>query len=149
VAEFFTRPAGAPEGGGGAGSLPPTLPWLLGVLLVAGVGWRVRRARGPRGVVAPESRHYLAMRDAYARAGLDLRRAPTPGALLDALEAARAPGLAEAREVVALYQRARFGGRAVGGTDRARMAAGVAAVRRALREARTRTQPMGAPSRMA
>ena len=124
------RAAQAPGGGGGA-ALPP---WLAAVIALGAAGavlWSGRRWR--RRHRSPETRAYLALRRAYARAGVEVRGGPLDFA--EALARRGAPGAGPAAELVDLYLRARFAGEDVGERGRRRMAAALSAARSELRSA--------------
>lgn len=88
-----------------AGRGPGLLLWA-GLLVAAVIllAWRLRSA--PRG--SPESRLYVALRDACRRAGLET--GPTPGRLVEALRRRGHPAAPAASRLVEAYLRARFGG---------------------------------------
>lgn len=101
-------------------------PWLLGAAALFFLARVVRRRRpGPGG----ESRLYLALRRAYARAGYTGGDAP-----LEWVSGLRgAPGAEHAERLVRLYLRARFGGEEIGEAGRLDMAEALDGARGALR----------------
>jgi transglutaminase-like putative cysteine protease len=119
--------------GGGRVPLRELVPWLVGA---AALAWLLRRARGRRRVLPPESRTYLALRRAYARAGYAAPDDAGPLDFAEGLRRADAPGAEAAGRAVGLYVRARFGGEEIGEDGRAAMADALARARAALRDAR-------------
>ncbi|MEW5928213.1 MAG: DUF4129 domain-containing protein, partial [Gemmatimonadota bacterium] len=102
----------------------------------------LRGGRLRRRSLAAESRAYLALRRAYARAGYAEEGAGGPLDFAEDLRARGAPGAEDAARLVDLYLRARFGGEDVGEDGRAEMAGTLAGARAALRAAR-RARPRG------
>lgn len=133
VGSLFSR--SDPRGTGG-GRSTGGVPRVVAALIALGVAGAVlaslrRRRRAPR---TAETRTYLALRRAYARAGLGGSGGPLQ--LAERLEAEDAPGAAPAGELVRLYVRARFGAEDIGDAGRARMRAALDEVRAALRDTR-------------
>ncbi|HSU17810.1 DUF3488 and transglutaminase-like domain-containing protein [Longimicrobium sp.] len=115
------------------------------VLVIAGAGVLVLllRARGRRRRrLAPESRTYLALRRAYARAGWIGETGDGPLAFARTLAREEAPGADDAARAVDLYLRARFGEQA-DDTARAELAASAARAKSAVRRAGKRRKPAG------
>jgi transglutaminase-like putative cysteine protease len=112
-----------PRPGGG---VPAEAPWVVIALVLAGGAiWIVRR-RGQR--LPAEARIYLALRRAYARAGIG-DDAAGPLQWAEGLERAGAPGFEPAARLVRHYLDARFGRRPAGPH-------GIAEMTRALDESR-------------
>jgi transglutaminase-like putative cysteine protease len=140
VGDLFSRGRGesadAPrdgrrDGGGGGGGVPEGTAWiLLTVALGGGAFWvlRRRRARLPE-----EARVYLALRRAYARAGVGAADAG-PLEWAEGLARDGAPGAEAAGRLVRIYLDARFGRRPAGDHGRAEMARALSEARTALRE---------------
>lgn len=118
VGDLFSRDdrrgaeAGGGTGGAGRGVAVVIALGVLGALL-----WSARRWRSAP--LTEETRAYLALRRAYARAGLGGGGGPLDFA--ERLARDRAPGSLPAGELVRLYVAARFGGRDPGDVGRARM----------------------------
>ena len=133
VGDLFSRDdrrgSGAGGGAGGAGR-GVAVGIALGVL--GAVLWSARRWR--RAPLTEETRTYLALRRAYARAGLGGSGGPLDFA--ERLARGRAPGAAPAAELVALYAAARFGRADPGDVGRARMRRLLDDVRAELRASR-------------
>jgi hypothetical protein len=85
--------------------------------VLGGLLWSARRWR--RAPLTDETRTYLALRRAFARAGLDGGGGPLDFA--ERLARDRAPGAAPAAELVGLYTTARFGHIDIGDVGRTRM----------------------------
>jgi len=148
VGDWFERGGGGRDaawrwdGRGGGPRLPPreALPWAVGAAVLA---WLlVRGGRRRRRTPGAESRAYLALRRAYARAGYAEEGAGGPLDFAAGLRARGAPGAEAAARAVDLYVRARFGGQAIGEDGRAALAGALAEPRAALRVAR-RARPPG------
>ena len=134
IGDLFDRD-GAGIGGGGTGGAPRAPRWLAAAVAAAqlgGIAFRARRWRRTRR--SPETRAYLALRRLYAHAGIGGEGGPVTFA--ERLTREEATGADAARELVALYIRARFAAEDVGDDGRARMLDLLADCRRALREAR-------------
>ncbi|HEX8670905.1 MAG TPA: DUF4129 domain-containing protein, partial [Longimicrobium sp.] len=117
------RDAERPRPGGG---MPDEAPWVvIALVLAGGAVWIVRR-RGQR--LPPEARIYLALRRAYARAGIG-DDAAGPLQWAEGLEREGAPGSESAARLVRHYLDARFGRRPAG-------AHGIAEMTRSLDESR-------------
>jgi len=109
-------------------------PWLT-ILIGVAILWVVARLATHYTrdeTLAPESRIYVGLRQAYRRAGFESETDP-PLTFVRRLELAGAPGTAEARAVVDLYLEARFGARAMTAQERRRMQAAADAAKRAIR----------------
>jgi hypothetical protein len=138
IGDLFSRGRGAaPDASGsrgtGGGSSPGAAPWIvLAVVAGGGAVWLLRR-RGER--LPPEARTYLALRRAYAQAGVG---DPAAGPLqwAEGLARSGAPGAQAATRVVASYVAARFGRRPAGERALAEMAGSLAEARAALRASR-------------
>lgn len=138
IGDLFSRGRGAaPDASGsrgaGGGSSPGAVPWIvLAVVAGGGAVWLLRR-RGER--LPPEARAYVALRRAYARAGIG---DPSAGPLdwSEGLARSGAPGAQAARRVVASYVAARFGRRPADERALAEMAGSLADARAALRASR-------------
>ncbi len=138
VGSLFSRGRGASPGdaaparprGPGGGTGDP--PWIvLALVLGGGAFWVVRRRRRAR--LPEEARVYLALRRAYARAGVgDAAAGPLQWA--EGLARDSAPGAEAAGRLVRIYLDARFGRRPAGDAGRAEMARALAEARAALRE---------------
>ncbi|HEY0152634.1 MAG TPA: DUF3488 and transglutaminase-like domain-containing protein [Longimicrobium sp.] len=134
VGSLFTRGDGA-EGGDdrpnpGGGGVPDEAPWIvIALALAGGAVWIIRR-RGER--LPAEARIYLALRRAYARAGIG-DDAAGPLQWAEGLERAGAPGSESAARLVRLYLDARFGRRPAGPHGIAEMARALDDSRAALR----------------
>lgn len=140
VGDLFSGSGGASPAGDREhrGAPPAWLAVAIGVVVAGGLLRSSGRWRRPSR--SPETRAYLALRRAYARAGLG-----GPGGPLDFAEGlarSAAPGAAPAGEVVELYLAARFGGRETDEETRRRMQGALAAARAALREARPPRIPL-------
>jgi len=102
---------------------------LLAVAALGGLVWiRIGSDR-----LAPESRLYLRLRDAYESAGFPTRADLTSTDLLEALKHRRHPAHAPSRRLVELYRRARFGGDGLSDRERNEMNRALSAARRAMR----------------
>jgi transglutaminase-like putative cysteine protease len=118
VGDLFSRAdrrgadAGRGAGGAGRGVAVAIALGVLGALL-----WSARRWR--RAPLTEETRTYLALRRAFARAGLGGEGGPLDFA--ERLARDRAPGAAPAAELVGLYTTARFGNIDIGDVGRSRM----------------------------
>lgn len=148
VGDWFERAGGGRDtawrgGGRGGGPWLPlreALPWAAGA---AALAWLLmRRGKWRRRTLGAESRAYLALRRAYARAGYAEEGAGGPLDFAAGLRARGAPGAEAAARAVDLYVRARFGGEAIGEGGRAEMAGALARARAALHSAR-RARPPG------
>jgi hypothetical protein len=111
IGSMFSRDGeqAAPGRGGGPG-VRVAAPWLLAPLGLA-LLWLLaarRRAGGRR--LGRESRAYLSLRKAYARAGWPAPELGGPLEFAQALEREQAPGADDAARAVDLYLRARFSG---------------------------------------
>jgi hypothetical protein len=103
---------------------------VLAAALAGGAFWAVRRRRAR---LPAEARVYLALRRAYARAGVgDADAGPLQWA--EGLARDGAPGAAPAARLVRIYLDARFGRRPPGEQGRAEMARLLAEARAALRQ---------------
>ena len=133
VGDLFSRAdvRGA-EGRGGTGGAPRGVAVVIALGVMGAMLWSARRWR--RKPVADETRAYLALRRAYARAGLDGGGGPLDFA--ERLEREGAPGARPAGELVRVYVIARFGARDVDDVDRARMRQALDDARAALRASR-------------
>jgi hypothetical protein len=110
--------------------VPDEAPWIvIALVLAGGAVWIVRR-RGER--LPAEARIYLALRRAYARAGIG-DDAAGPLQWAERLERAGAPGCEPAARLVRLYLDARFGRRPAGQQGLAEMARALDECRAALR----------------
>jgi transglutaminase-like putative cysteine protease len=108
--------------------------WLI-VIAGAGVLVLLVRARGRRRRrLAPESRAYLALRRAYARAGWAAETGDGPLGFARSLAREEAPGADDAAHAVDLYLRARFSSQP-DDTTRAELAESAARARSAVRRA--------------
>lgn len=116
------------SGGAGDESTGGARLLLWAALLLAAVFVLARRF-GRRADAPPETRLYVALRDACHRAGMGA--ASTPGRLLQALRERDHPASPAASRLVDLYLRSRFGGKRLDESTRAEM-------RQALDEARGR-----------
>ena len=132
VGSLFSRD---PASRGGTGTVPRgPLAWTL--VGAAGAGALLWLARGRRTVrVTAETRAYLGVRRAYARAGWASEDGGGPLEFAERLEREGAPGAADARRVVDLYLRARFAGRPPGEDERAELEASAREARDAVRQA--------------
>lgn len=121
IGSLFSRgeqAAAGPGRGGGRPDVRIAEPWLLAPLGLA-LLWLLaaRRGRGPR--LGRESRTYLSLRRAYARAGwAPPGESGGPLEFAESLERERAPGADDAARAVELYLHARFSGRADDGAAR-------------------------------
>lgn len=144
VGDLFSRDDPRGSTGGGSRRVPPAVALVIGIIVLGGVLLSLRHRRAaPR---SAETRVYLALRRAYARA--ELGGAGGPLQFAERLAAEHAPGAAPAGEVVRWYVRARFGGEDIGEAGRARMDAALDEARdalRAWRRARRRGPPSGPP----
>lgn len=141
VGDWFDRGGGGDRGGawrGGRGGRTqvPSGEVAAGLAALAAVAWLLHGGGWRRRGLAPESRAYLALRRAYARAGYVAEDAGGPLDFAEGLRARGAPGAEAAARAVDLYLRARFGGDDAGGGGRAGLADAVAEARAALRAAR-------------
>jgi len=106
VREMFSRDRAA--AGQGSGAWRRVLPWGLGAAGLLALWWLLRGRR--RTPLRPESRAYLALRRAYARAGYPLE-GEGPLSFSQAVARDGAPGADAAARAVELYLRGRFGAR--------------------------------------
>jgi len=139
--EFLTGDGGGTEEGSTGTTVDSTYPWTLPLVLAfaAMIGWFWHRREA--GAVDPASRLYLALRSRCARAGVVVTPGLTAEDLLAELRL-RAPSAAEsAALIVDLYQRARWGGEALGPTQLQEM-------QRALDHVRARLRDLSEPPRM-
>ncbi|HYH81832.1 MAG TPA: transglutaminaseTgpA domain-containing protein [Longimicrobium sp.] len=116
-------------------------PWLL-VPLGLALLWLLASRRRPGGRLHRESRAYLSLRKAYARAGW----APVDGGPLEfaqSLAVDRAPGADDAAAAVDLYLRARFSGRPADPPTVRELDERAARARAAVRRAGKRRKPAG------
>jgi protein-glutamine gamma-glutamyltransferase len=127
----------SPLGGGGAvtgdGGSGLFWPLLVTILLGAGVLLAVRRLRGARAARPAVTRAYLGVRRAYERIGYPAAPALPPLAFASAVR--DAPGAADARRVVELYVRTRFGGTTLSTAEAEALRTAAAAARAAVRGA--------------
>jgi protein-glutamine gamma-glutamyltransferase len=138
VSDGLGRASGRVAGASRWGDAVPSarvIPWVAAALAV---GVLLRRSRRPGAPVTPETRTYLALRGAYRRAGYGGDPSAPPLRFLAELERQEAPGREGAATLVDAYLRHRFGGLPAGAADRARMRAGLAEARSALRKRRAR-----------
>ncbi len=127
--------------GGGSGlDVRGALPWAAGAAVLLLLLRGARRRRRP---LTAEGRAYLALRRAYARAGLAPEEGGGPLDFAEGLRRRGAPGAESAERVVELYLRARFGGEEIGEAGRTEMRAALAEARAAVRAARRSPQPAG------
>jgi len=116
----------------------PRPPAWLSILIAAAIAWILARLlmyQTRSGTLSPESRIYVALRRAYRRAGLETETDP-PLTFVRRLEAADAPGTADARTVVSLYLETRFGARPISTEERKQMRRAADAAARAVRSLR-------------
>jgi len=118
-------------------------PWLLAPLGLA-LLWLVstRRRPGARRL-ARESRAYLSLRKAYARAGWTSADPGGPLEFAQTLERAQAPGADEAARAVDLYLRARFSGQPSDEGGARELAERASRAKQAVRRAGKRRKPAG------
>jgi hypothetical protein len=134
----------ATGGGGGGGGVRVAAPWLLAPLGLA-LLWLVsaRRRRPGARRLARESRAYLSLRKAYARAGWAEADAGGPLEFARALEREQAPGASDAARAVDLYLRARFGGQPGDESGAHELAERAARAKEAVRRAGKRRKTAG------
>lgn len=116
---------------------PRSRAWVT-ILIAAAIVWILARLlmyQTRSGTLSPESRIYVALRRAYRRAGLETETDP-PLTFVRRLEAAGAPGTADARTVVSLYLETRFGARPISTEERKQMRRAADAAARAVRSRR-------------
>lgn len=101
----------------------------LALLLLGGFWW----ARRGSTLVRRETRMYLGLREACARAGVSVPPGLTPLALVERLRGGAPAAAGPAERVVELYLRARYGGRELGESELREMSAALGAARRTLR----------------
>jgi protein-glutamine gamma-glutamyltransferase len=89
--------------------------WLASLVFLVLVLLR-RRGRREAQVPAPEIRHYLRLREAYARAGVAVGPATPPRAFAAAVRDSGLPGAEPAERAVELYLESRFAGVGEAGT---------------------------------
>jgi transglutaminase-like putative cysteine protease len=133
VGDFFSRNRGF-AGTSTGGKRQPwrgAVPWMLAAGVAVLLVWLRKGKAGAR--VTQEGRAYLALRRLYERAGFPRPKGETPLDFVASLHEQEAPAARTAGHVVDLYLRARFGGEDIGEEGRRRMAAGLEAVREALR----------------
>lgn len=145
VGSLFSRGRGsAPDADRprpGGGGVPDEAPWIvIALVLAGGAVWIVRR-RGER--LPAEARIYLALRRAYARAGIG-DDAAGPLQWAEGLERVRAPGAEPAARLVRLYLDARFGRRPAGQQGLAEMSEALHESRAALRAGKRARAPVSA-----
>jgi transglutaminase-like putative cysteine protease len=118
VGDLFSRadPRGA-AGSGGAGGAGRGVAVVIALGVLGALLWSARRWR--RVSLTEETRTYLALRRACARAGQGGGGGPLDFA--ERLVRERAPAAATAGELVRIYVRARFGAEGVGDVGRGRM----------------------------
>jgi transglutaminase-like putative cysteine protease len=104
---------------------------LLVVLVITGGFIWAHRSSGPR---RWESRVYLRLRGSCARAGLSVAPGLTPLALLESIHRERRTASEPAQKVVDLYLRSRYGGEALGASERREMKDALHTARRRLRK---------------
>lgn len=136
VGDLFSRNGGgggAADRRGGPRGAPPGLAIVIALAVAGGLAWSLRKMRrgAPR---SEETRLYLALRRAYSRAGIGGEGGPMDFG--ERLRAQNAPGAAQARELVSLYLRARFGAEDIGDRGREQMRALLSAAQDALRATR-------------
>ena len=102
---------------------------LLLLLLVAGLFWARRGGRE----VTPETRAYLQLREACARADLGITPGLTPLALVTRVRERRATAGRAAERVVDLYLRARYGHEMLGESELREMSEALGVARKTLR----------------
>jgi transglutaminase-like putative cysteine protease len=102
---------------------------VMALLLVVGLAW-ARRGGGPRRL---ESRLYLRLRASCERAGIPVPPGLTPLALVDRVRATHGGAAAAAERVVDLYLRSRYGGEALGESERHEMKEALNVARRLMR----------------
>jgi hypothetical protein len=142
VGDLFSRDDPRGRTDGRAPGLPRELALLVAAIVLGGLLVSLRRRRAaPR---TEETRTYLALRRAYARAQLGGDGGPMQFA--ERLAAERAPGADVAGDLVRLYVRARFGREDIGDTGRMRMRAALAEAQRALRATQKERRAGGASS---
>jgi protein-glutamine gamma-glutamyltransferase len=137
VGSFFTQGERAREGAAHPAASRVPRRWLLGMAAAALLAILLLRRRRRARRLAPESRVYLALRRAYARAGWAAKEGDGPLAFAETLARERAPGADDALRAVDLYLRARFGEQA-DAAARAELAAAAARAKTAVRRARRR-----------
>ncbi|HKJ03102.1 MAG TPA: DUF4129 domain-containing transglutaminase family protein, partial [Longimicrobiales bacterium] len=101
---------------------------LLALLILAGIVW-ARRGGVP---LSREARMYVRLRDACARAGLEITPGVTPMALLARIAERRTGATAAAERVVDLYLRARYGREELGPSELQEMTLALSAARKNL-----------------
>ncbi len=105
-------------------------PVVVLALVLAGLWWGARgRRRLPR-----ETRIYLRLREACARAGVSVSPGLTPLALVSRVLETSAPAAASARRVVDPYLRSRYGRQILDEAELRAMASALKEARRSLRE---------------
>jgi transglutaminase-like putative cysteine protease len=134
VGDLFSRndARGSTSRDGSRGGAPRGVAVVIALGVLGMMLWSARRWR--RAPATEETRAYLALRRAFARAGFGGDGGPLDFA--ERLSRDRAPGAHPAGELVRLYVRARFGAQDVGDTGRTRMRQALDDARAELRAAR-------------
>lgn len=145
IGSIFSRDE-QPSAGGRRGrpDVRIAAPWLLaplGLILLWLVSTRRRRTGARR--LGRESRAYLSLRKAYARAGWADGEQGGPLEFARTLERAHAPGAGDAARAVDLYLRARFGGRPADEPTARELAERASLAKQAVRRAGKRRKPAG------
>ncbi|HEU4562291.1 MAG TPA: DUF3488 and transglutaminase-like domain-containing protein [Longimicrobium sp.] len=145
IGSMFSRNGDEAAPGGGNMGRPQVRVgelWLLAPLGLA-LLWLLstRRRRAPR--LGHESRAYLSLRKAYARAGWAPSEGGGPLEFAQALEREQAPGAGDAARAVDLYLRARFGGQVDGGGEARELDEHTSRAKQAVRRAGKRRKPAG------
>jgi hypothetical protein len=133
VGDLFSRgdARGSAATGRGARGVPRGVAVVIALGVLGAMLWSARRWR--RTPVTEETRAYLALRRAFARAGYG---GGGPLDFAERLARDRSPGARPAGELVRLYVEARFGARDVGDVGRARMRQALDDARAELRAAK-------------
>jgi transglutaminase-like putative cysteine protease len=132
VGDLFSRDDSRGMDGGGTRGAPHGVAVVIALGVLAGLLWSARRWR--RAPLTEATRAYVALRRAYAKAGIGGDGGPLDFA--ERLARDGSPGAAPAAEVVRLYVRARFGAQDVGEIGRMRMRQALDDARAELRAAR-------------
>jgi len=133
VGDLFSRgDARGTAAGGGTRGAPRAVAVVIALGVLGALLWSARRWR--RAPATEETRAYLALRRAFARAGLGGSSGPLDFA--ERLARDGSPGAGPAAELVRLYVQARFGAQDVGDVGRARMRQALDDARAELRAAK-------------